>query len=130
MDFLSFLGLAGFDALSPVSSKEIGGGIDQIKDALKRLDDKGLKASDVQGHIDPDNVNKLADKMRSGEFKNELMDQPVIRQGDVQLSGHHRTVAAEVTGFPLDVKNVPEGTAGAMDGQSWSDLPLDPGRRD
>lgn len=101
-------------------------GLNDIMDALKRLDAKGLKASDAQGHFDPDTIIRLAEKMRSGEFTNELMDQPVIRQGNVQLSGHHRTIAAEITDFPLEVKYLP---AGSVEGQAWGEVPLIPGRR-
>jgi RHS repeat-associated protein len=106
-----------------------GGGFthEDVRAAMGRLDEKGIKASDAQGHIDPDNVVDIAEKMKSGEFQNELMDQPVIRDSvnDVQLSGHHRTVAAEMTDFPLEVKKVPVGATG----QEWKSVPVKPGRR-
>ena len=119
----------GINQIAGIRAKEalkLPFGSHDVDSAIKRLDEKGLLASDVQNHIDPNQVISLAERMRSGEFQNHLMDSPVIRQGSTQISGHHRTIAAEMAGYPLEVTALPPGTA---QGQSWGCLPYHPGRR-
>jgi hypothetical protein len=95
---------------------------------MESLDKKGITASIAQHYVDPDNVIDLAKKMESGEFKNALMQDPAIRNSvtNMQMAGHHRTLAAEMTGFDLSVVEVPGGN---IEGKPWSSVPLKPGRR-
>jgi hypothetical protein len=97
-----------------------------VQSAIGRMIGRGIKAPDVQSSIDPNQVIRLAEAMKSGSFKNNLMDSPVIfdETSRAFLSGNHRSIAAEMTGFELKVNNMPIG----VPTKPLSEVPLQTGR--
>jgi RHS repeat-associated protein len=105
---------------------------DDVRAAAVRLDEKGFRASDVQAKIDPDHVIKYAEMMQKppgspGAFDPAIsaLDPPTA-VGQNQVGGHHRRLAAEITGYPLEVKQIPMTP---FEGQRWQDVPLKPGAK-
>jgi hypothetical protein len=99
-----------------------------VEAAITRLQAKGINPSKFQSHIDPENVIRIAELMKSGQFDPRLMDQPVIFETTSKslLGGHHRTVAAEMVNFNLPKTEV--SVPGTQPG-SWPEVQRIPGRR-
>jgi hypothetical protein len=99
-----------------------------VQAAIGRLQTRGVYPSEFQSHIDPIQVINLAEQMRSGSFDPANMSQPIIFETSSRslLSGHHRTIAGEMTGFNLP--QTPVSVPGTQPGNS-SQIPMIPGRR-
>jgi RHS repeat-associated protein len=97
-----------------------------VQAAIGRLEANGIQTSATQSSIDPNQVIAIAKAMQSGTFQNGLMDSPVIFDTTSQafLAGNHRAIAAEMTGFNLNVNYLPVGA----ETQPLSSVPLQPGR--
>jgi RHS repeat-associated protein len=97
-----------------------------VESAIGSLTSQGIQTSATQSSIDPNQVINIAQAMQAGTFQNELMDSPVIFDTTSQayLSGNHRAIAAEMTGFELEVNSIPIGA----ESQPFSNVPLQPGR--
>jgi RHS repeat-associated protein len=93
---------------APAASSSVQFSVADVKAAIARLEARGVQVSEVQSSIDPNQVIAIAKSMQSGSFQNQLMDSPVIMEQASQaiLAGTHRTIAAEMTGFNLNVNVV------------------------
>ena len=98
-----------------------------VQSAIARLETRGVQTTEVQSSIDPNQVIAIARAMQSGAFQNALMDSPVIMDPTVQaiIAGNHRVIAAEMTGFNLDVNSIPGSATTPM---PLSGVPLQAGR--
>lgn len=75
-------------------------GRQQLADELTA---KGLKPTQKKQHFDRDKIDKMVDAMLDGSFDwNRASLQPVILgPNDEIMGGHHRMIAAHLTGIDL-----------------------------
>jgi RHS repeat-associated protein len=97
-----------------------------VENAIGSLAAQGYQTSEAQSSIDPNQVIRIAQAMQSGQFQNSLMDSPIIIDQSTQaiLAGNHRIIAAQMTGFILNVNVV----SVVVSPQPISSVPLQPGR--
>jgi len=98
-----------------------------VQAAIARLEAKGIQTTEAQSSIDPSQVIRIAQAMKSGTFQNAMMDSPVIIDSEVQaiIAGNHRVIAAEMANFNLTVNAIPGSATITM---PLSSVPLQIGR--
>jgi RHS repeat-associated protein len=98
-----------------------------VQAAIAQLEARGIVTTEVQSSIDPNQVIAIAQAMASGTFQNALMDTPVIMDPLSQaiIAGNHRMIAAEMTGFNLQINLIPDSATVTV---PLSSVPLQTGR--